>query len=1466
MYKMNKRQLLVNVPLSFRRGAGVRSGLGTLFLSIALYIPVQICAQVIPNTQINPNAAVVVNPTPTAYSAGSKLNFVRSWDASMPQADPLLVISNARTVQEVKQNAQYFDGLGRPVQGVSWKASPGAMDMVAPTIYDSYGREVFKYMPYSSTGSDGAFKYSAFTEQNTFYKGIYDATNVGEKVYYSKTDFETSPNGTTLKSMAPGNSWAGNNKGVSQSFEVNVANELINWTIGATAGSVPASSGFYIAGLISRMMGTDEDGKRVITYKDKSGKVLLKKVDNGATDITAHSNWICTYYIYDNLSNLRFVLQPRATDWLSTHSWAFDATTVTASSVAKEFCFIYEYDTRNRVISKKVPGADDVLLVYDKRDRLTMSQDGNQRIATQWVVTKYDELNRPIKSGIIISAATRATHQTSANADINYPTLNSSDVLTETYYDDYSWVPGAVNGISGSVDQTYINSTNFITTYNTGPDYAQPLTVNNLTTGMVTGVKIKIIGTTTYLYTVTFYDEFGRLIQTRSTNSTGGYESQTNQYDFEGKLLRSHLYHSYNTGTVQTYQVLSKLMYDHAGRILTLKKSMNGAADKTLATYEYDELGRMKKKNLGIKPGTSTTPLEVQNMDYNIRGWLSGINKKFANADPTADNFFGMELGYDYGFTQTQLNGNIAGAKWRTVGDGDQRAYGFTYDASNRLKKADFTQNSSTGWNTSAGINYNLENINYDLNGNITQLKQWGLKGITSAVVDELDYKYLNTDFSNKLLSVKELVVGTADNKLGDFTDKNTTIDDYTYDNNGNLVTDKNKNITAITYNYLNLPLTITTNKGTITYTYDAAGRKLKKEVNETGQSLKTTNYIGGFVYENNVLQLLGHEEGRIRYNTTTASFVYDYFLKDHLGNIRMVLTEEQQSNQYPGLTFEGATGSTEANNQNAFWENANGQSINVTSARLARPGAFGDATANGSYVQLLRKSTGSVGATKLMKVMSGDRLHVKVDYYHTVTVPNNTGASGLTTMISSLLGAITNAAAPGILLKNQASLITTGLNSNTDVTNFFSNENGAGGTAPKAYLHILLFDERFKFDNINSYVGQVSSATGKNTIDKFFGNAVNVKKNGYAYIYISNESDELVYFDNLLLTHERGRILEENHYYPFGLVQAGISSKALAFGGAENKYKITGKEEQRKEFTDGTGLDWLDFGARMYDAQIGRWNHIDPLAETSRRWNPYAYAYDNPIRFIDPDGMSAEESLKDWNDRKQQEDAQQKGTAETMQKFGGDAHERATKKNNQEEVQAKVQAAWDEADETKNENNSPSPGDRLCPSSFDFKNGNENSFFEAHVTGLRFENGNTINQFGASYSLTNGITDKSMNAVPKDDATGKGNTPLDNLKQIFPDLVGKHISSNIEYGKKVWIFDKYAAQQIASWCSNVAAVSVSFESRGTSALPGNVFVRRQFIERTAALLKCFMPGSNVSLKQSVSTISIAIYSRFCAK
>ena len=123
------------------------------------------------------------------------------------------------------------------------------------------------------------------------------------------------------------------------------------------------------------------------------------------------------------------------------------------------------------------------------------------------------------------------------------------------------------------------------------------------------------------------------------------------------------------------------------------------------------------------------------------------------------------------------------------------------------------------------------------------------------------------------------------------------------------------------------------------------------------------------------------------------------------------------------------------------------------------------------------------------------------------------------------------------------------------------------------------------------------------------------IKEPGYVYIYISNEGSvqQDIYFDDLKITHGKSRVVQADDYYPFGLTFNSYQRE----NSVTNQYQYNGKEMQ-----DELGLAWLDYGARMYMSDIGRWGVIDPLSEKAMAWTPYRYAFDNPVLFIDPDGM----------------------------------------------------------------------------------------------------------------------------------------------------------------------------------------------------------------------------------------------------
>ena len=1196
-----------------------------------------------PNTATQPGAGTQpVATKPAAYSTGTAINAVYNWEPNKPLTLETDVTDVSRTLNEVKKTTAFFDGIGRPLQTVLKAASPAGYDMVTPVVYDALGRETYRYMPYtSSTGNDGNFKSDPFAEQETVLSNFYNpgADPAGEKYFYSKTDFEASPLDRPQKIYGPGNSWVGDAVGITADYQVNTRTEggrIWNIDLSAT-GTVPNTSATYTDAMLYKNISTDEKGMQVIEYINKQGQLVLKKVQVSSSPGNNHTGWMCTYYVYDDAGRLRFVIPPKATDYFNSNGWAFESSTWSGSTIARELCYSYEYDDNKRMIIKRIPGAGETYMVYDARDRLIMTQDENMRTSGAWLVTVYDNLNRPVKTGLLTDKNTRAYHQANADNSNSYPVTAGTNFeeLTTAFYDDYTWVAANGSPVIKTLNTSNVNNTTyFYTPDNTTFPYPQPVSANYQTTNIITGTKVKVLGTTaTYLWTVHFYDNRGRLIQTQSTNLTGGKQTVTTQYSFTGQVLRVYTTHTYTDGST-LYKIGVKNEYDGTGRLLkTYQKTQNGR-EVTIAQNEYDEAGQLKQKSLGLQrrnintTAYKTTPLDIMKYEYNIRGWLRGINKDYsrgASPSPEGGQWFGEEICYDYGFTNMELNGNIAGIIWKSGSDGEQRAYAFTYDNANRLTKANFTQYTGTAWNVSKGIDYSLTGMTYDLNGNILTLSQNALGLNSSGPVDALHYIYHTN--SNRLYAVYDDVLDDG-SKTGDFregednrSDNITGTYDYLYDANGNLVKDGNKFISSITYNYLNLSGKITVmDKGTVTYTYDAAGNKLRKvTVDNMAKPAKTTitDYSGIFTYENEEPQFIATAEGRVRPITINgnAGCAYDYMEKDHLGNVRAVITDELKEDPYPNASLESANIADEK----SYYSGLDNGVVNRTS--VSDYPANDTYTNPNDYIQKLRGNATKIGAGIFLKVMAGDKLNVHVSSWYNLGTANpaNT-SSALTDIVAALTAGIPGASGSKV---TQAQL--TGTVLNPTATNFLTTRNTSLNTAnPRAWLNIMVFDEQMNLvdtkDGKNTYYQQVANSK-TSTVQPIDVVQRAITKSGYVYIYVSNESTDVdVYFDNLQVTHIRSALVETNDYTPWGLVMKGVSSRALSYGGAENKKKFNnGSELQNKEFIDGSGLETYITQLRMLDPQLGRWWQIDPKPDYAV--SLYSAMNNNPILINDPLG-----------------------------------------------------------------------------------------------------------------------------------------------------------------------------------------------------------------------------------------------------
>jgi len=786
------------------------------------------------------------------------------------------------------------------------------------------------------------------------------------------------------------------------------------------------------------------------------------------------------------------------------------------------------------------------------------------------------------------------------------------------------------------------------------------------------------------------YDHGGRLLNTyHKLNSEDEVLLSQNEYNEIGQLVDKKL-HSVNNGPFKQSTDMRYNIRGWLTSINNSQLAVNSTNDDTNDLYGM-ELGyeaSIGTGNTGLYNGNISAMKwsrnmalgDVKDVAYNytydpMNRLLSASYKKDTIGGWTNTNNSFNESGYAY-----DLNGNIMSLVRRDAAgvqmDNLTYDYGTGATQSNRLMKVTDSGNDEAGFKD---INNSAEDYVYDANGNMVWDRNKGgaelldnggfdngssgwqvqdtysrftftggnlnIAAGSSGVMTQNDKVTVNTPYVVIIDITRTSSAGQITVQLGNHSIPVTTTGVYvlsmlstggapdlklyptpTWVGTVNSVS--LRGLTVIAYNFLNLPEVVTNSAEQMRYIYDATGRKLHQNV-YTGTSTpkKATDYAGEFIYQNDTLQFINTEEGRIVMKGTTPE--YQYHLKDHLGNVRTTFTTRLETDSFLA-TYEADSVTHEQPMFNPSYDQAV-----IVNASLYNH------THSGSKSQRLSAANANeiIGLAKSLSLMPGDtvRMEVWARYNAPTTTDTNVGALMLGAM-SGMFGV--SASSTGEAAKLYQSL--SSLNSLGLLVNDGEDE------VPKAYLNYILFDRNYVpydmgFEQVSS-----SAAGGHEKLAMDFVTT----QASYVYVYISNESDKItdVFFDDLKITHSKSPVVQSDDYYPFG----------LAFN-SYNRENSTPNQNlyQGKELQDELGLEIYDFQARGYDPILGRTWQTDPMSETFYDHSPYSWVKNNPLLRIDPTGMT------DFTFNKKSGEVTQVGEA-------NDEPDRILKTNNKGEVKYK--------------------------------------------------------------------------------------------------------------------------------------------------------------------------------------------------
>lgn len=1144
---------------------------------------------------------------------------------------PLLVVGQTQTENYVKQttytqgyglshiqssgsveddhmieNVGYVDGLGRPIQNVIQRAGGDRQDLVTYIEYDNLGRKPKDFLPLPTQTNGGSFQTLSPATINGYYYGKFPDDGSGGTINaYSETVLEESPLARKLESGAPGDDWKvtnghtikydymTNSAGFSgvYSFSVSFSDAKKEEPYLVYDGSFITNDELYVKQIKDENW-TISDGIYGITYEyvNKKGQVVLKRssVYDAVKASTQDPNYHDTYYVYDRYGNLTYVIPPEGSKSIVVGG-------ALNSTALDDFGYKYNYDVKNRLIEKRIPGKGWEYIVYNKLDQPILTQDKELRLGNQWLFTRYDAHGRVVYTGITGINDTRENLQSGADSHLyQYEQRSASNQVNadQIYYTDQAY-PSIDNPTTQVFTINYYDSYIHYSTPVTNPTVVLGQNAASNTQGLPTVSKVRVLGTTKWITTLSAYDDLGRVIYVDSYNELFDSRDYTKSLlDFTGKVVESESFHGIPNNT----SIVSKdyFHYDHAGRLLSHKQQIGNEPVQLIAENIYDDLGQLVRKNVGGQTFVDGyTDLSKVNVTYDgtitsdSNSWLWLAKAKTKGEIPA-----NVEGGIKAKPSQTGKHIKFGLVKTGSFQGGNNQYYdyGIYLNTISGVHYIDLIIDGTVDNNS--GNHYGTYTPDDPLsveriaNGNI--VFKHNLQPIHTETSSSNNDGYVGkVSFGGPVGSVYDLSL------FGPLIDKKLQEVDYKYNIRGWLT-----DINDVEYSGLSLYTDLFNfrinynqiqgnSNGTPLYNGNIA-QTLWKTAN-------TDSQLRGYNYKYDDLNRITEAKG---YKGSSLTNMSSYASHD------LIDMEYDQNGNIMELKRYGEDGD-DNNGIFGLWDEL---IYSYEGNKLKK------VTDNSSHSL---SNEGFIDGTNLGDDYSYDwNGNMIKDQNKGITTPITYNHLNLPTQIDVDLGNNDIGRiqyiydATGVKLRKMYTPLVNGVTSAV-VTDYVGN-------------HVYQDDVLQFFNHPEGYV-EVVAETSKSV--KGFDDSIGQITNS-EYHYVFQYKDHL---GNIRLSYtdddldgsvSSSDIIEESNYYPFGLKHKGYNNVIDGGNDLAQKWNFLGQEKQ-----DELDLNWLTFRYRNYMPDIGRFFGVDPISEEYMSISTYQFAHNSPVWKIEIEGLEGKPS-----------------------------------------------------------------------------------------------------------------------------------------------------------------------------------------------------------------------------------------------